>query len=269
MSLKEFFIEDPKNDEAKPGYQLRRFLPNFLTLCGLSAGLLSIQKAIIQQWDIAILLIAFAAIVDTMDGALARLLRATSKFGAELDSLSDFLCFGVAPAFLMYLWAMDNAGPVGWIAVLVFAMACALRLARFNTMTEIDPRPQWARKFFMGVPAPAGAGLILLPAIIYMQYPELSMFNVATPLIGIWMIVVAGLMVSRLPTISSKQIKVPRLGAVPLLAIAGLLLAALVHAPWITLTVMGVTYAASIPIGWHYYYRLKRDNADKPEITQI
>jgi CDP-diacylglycerol--serine O-phosphatidyltransferase len=258
--LEDYFIDDPEGEKPQPGFRLRRFLPNFLTLCALSSGLLAIQKAVNGQWDLAVLLITFSAIVDTMDGALARLLRATSKFGAELDSLSDFLCFGVAPAFVMYLWTLDQAGPVGWIAVLIFAICSALRLARFNTMSEIDPRPEWARKFFMGVPAPCGAGLILLPLIIQLQFPQLSNFPTLTPLIGLWVIVVAALMVSKLPTLSTKQFKIPAASTVPLLAAAGLFLAALVHAPWMTLMVMGLTYAASIPVGFQKYAVLKRQH---------
>jgi CDP-diacylglycerol--serine O-phosphatidyltransferase len=266
-NFEDYFIEDPQNDKPKPGFRLRRFLPNFLTLCGLSAGLLAIQKAVNEQWDYAILLITFSAIIDTMDGALARLLRATSKFGAELDSLSDFLCFGVAPAFILYLWTLDQAGPVGWIAVLVFAMSCALRLARFNTMSEIDPRPDWARKFFMGVPAPCGAGLALLPMIVWLQFPQIGVYPVLTPLIGIWVIVIAALMVSKLPTLSTKQLKLPATSAVPMLAAAGLFLAALVHAPWATLMVAGIVYAASIPAAWQKYLALKKVNAKTAPVT--
>jgi CDP-diacylglycerol--serine O-phosphatidyltransferase len=260
--LGEYFINDPETEEPKPDSRLRRFVPNMLTLCGLSAGLLAIQKAMNGLPDQAVLLITFAAILDTMDGALARMLNATSKFGAELDSLSDFLCFGVAPAFVLYVWVLDDTGPVGWVAVLIFAMASALRLARFNSMADVDPRPVWGRKFFMGVPAPAGAGLALLPLIIYQLFPELSYFNALTPLIGIWMIIVAGLMVSGLPTLSSKQIKIPRVPAVALLAMAGAFLAALVHAPWFTLTFIGLLYMASLPLGLQHYMKLKRENAN-------
>ncbi len=256
--IEDYFIDDHQDEKPRPDIRLRRFLPNFLTLCALSSGLLAIQKAVNGNFELAVLLITFSAIVDTLDGALARMLRATSKFGAELDSLSDFLSFGVAPAFIMYSWTLDQAGPVGWIAVLIFAICSALRLARFNTMTEIDPRPEWARKFFMGVPAPAGAGLILLPLIIQLQFPQLSGYPALTPLVGIWVIVIAGLMVSKLPTLSSKMIRVPAQSTVPLLAAAGLLIAALVHAPWLTLMIMGTLYALSIPAGFQKYARLKK-----------
>ena len=262
--IEDYFIDEAPGDEPKPGFQLRRFLPNFLTLCALSAGLLSIQKAVNGQWDQAVLLITFSAIVDTMDGALARLLRATSKFGAELDSLSDFLCFGVAPAFVLYLWTLDQAGPVGWVAVLIFAMCSALRLARFNTMSEIDPRPVWARKFFMGVPAPAGAGLILLPLIFNLQFPEYEGPSLLTPLNGMPVILCPGLMVSQLPTLSTKMLKIPAKSTVPMLAAAGLLLAGLIHMPWATLLVLGTVYAVSIPVGFHRYFFLKKANANTP-----
>jgi len=267
--LGEYFIDDPQGERPKPGARLRRILPSLLTLCGLSAGLLAIQKAMNGLPDEAVMLITLAAFIDSMDGALARLLRATSKFGAELDSLSDFLCFGVAPAFVLYIWVLDSSGPIGWIAVLIFAMASALRLARFNAMTEIDPRPDWARKFFMGVPAPAGAGLVLMPVIIYQLFPELSFFNALNPLIGIWMIVIAGLMVSGLPTLSTKQIKIPQVPAVALLAIAGAFLAAIIHAPWATLTAVGLAYAVSLPMGWRHYMALKKAHAKPTDATFI
>jgi CDP-diacylglycerol--serine O-phosphatidyltransferase len=266
--LEEYFIGDPEHEAPRPEFRLRRFLPNFLTLCALSSGLLAIQKAINGQFDLAVLLITFSAIVDTLDGALARLLRATSKFGAELDSLSDFLSFGVAPAFVMYLWTLDQAGPVGWIAVLIFAICSALRLARFNAMSEIDPRPEWAHKFFMGVPAPAGAGLILLPLIVQLQFPVLSGYPMLTPLIGLWVILIAALMVSKLPTLSSKMIKIPARSTVPLLAAAGLFLAALVHAPWLMLMLMGIAYASSIPVGFQKYATLKRHHTAPVTVDQ-
>lgn len=256
--LQEFFIDDEK---PKPGFQLRRLIPNFLTLCGLAAGMLAIQKAVLSDWDAAVLLIVFAAVIDTMDGALARLLRATSKFGAELDSLADFLSFGVAPAMVIYLWALNDAGPVGWIACLIYAMACALRLARFNSLAgEADPRPEWARKFFMGVPAPGGAGLALMPIIVTLALPESRELNFLAPLIGVWMIIIAVMMVSRMPTLSSKQIKMPRAPMVPLLLFAAIFLALMIHIPWVTLSIVGVLYAAMIPFSWHVYAKVKAKN---------
>lgn len=263
-SLSDYFITDPQEiaaDDPTPQQRLRRIIPNLLTLCGLAAGLLAIQKAMLGEWDQAVLLVVFAAVVDAMDGAMARLLNATSRFGAELDSLADFLSFGVAPALIIYLWALSDAGPLGWMATLVFAMACALRLARFNSMSEDDPRPVWARKFFMGVPAPGAAGLALMPVIFSQAIPETRELAFLTPFIGVWMLIVAALMVSRLPTLSTKQIKLPKSPVVPVLAFAIVAIAAMVHAPWTTLAVVSASYVLCMPIGWHVYNRMKRANS--------
>lgn len=263
-SLSDYFITDPHeivNDDPAPQQRLRRIIPNLLTLCGLAAGLLAIQKAMLGAWDMAVLLVVFAAVVDAMDGAMARLLNATSRFGAELDSLADFLSFGVAPALIIYLWALSDAGPLGWVATLVFAMACALRLARFNSMSEDDPRPVWARKFFMGVPAPGAAGLALMPVIFSQAVPETRELAPLAPFIGVWMLIVAALMVSRMPTFSSKQIKLPKSPVVPVLAFAIVLIASMVHAPWTTLSVISAIYVCLIPVGWQTYNRLKRKHA--------
>lgn len=281
-SLEEYFFDDPHDDtpddrradmsddsdthDLQSITGLRRLIPNFLTLCGMAAGLVAIQKAILGEWEHAVLLIFVAAVIDAMDGAIARLLKATSRFGAELDSLADFLSFGVAPAFILYLWALSDAGALGWMASLVFAMACALRLARFNTMSlsDFDPRPAWSRKFFMGVPAPGAAGLVLMPIILSQAIPETRMLDFLNPLIGIWMIIVASLMVSRLPTLSSKQIKLPKgTPIIPLLAMAVVFIAAMVHTPWTTLAVITVMYLLSLPLGVQIYRRMKKANSQK------
>jgi len=217
-----------------------------------------------ERWHDAVLLILIATILDTLDGAIARLLNATSKFGAELDSLADFLSFGVAPATLMYLWILEDAGRVGWVAALVFVICSALRLARFNVQSDdTDKKPEWARKFFSGVPAPAGSGLILLPIIVYLQIDmDLSEYSFASPLIGLWTLIIAGLMVSNIPTFSSKQIRLPG-GLIPSLAIAGLFIALLVHAPWVTLTVFGLLYAAMIPVSMQVYNKREKRASNK------
>jgi len=254
--LNNFFITDPDADEhQKKENQLRKLIPNLVTLASMVCGLTAIQMAIGSEWRNAVLLILVATILDTMDGALARLLNATSKFGAELDSLADFLSFGIAPATIMYLWILNDAGQVGWIAALVFVIAAALRLARFNAASEDqEQKPEWARYFFSGVPAPAGSGLMLLPLIIYLQIDtDLSEYNIGSPLIGLLTIVIAGLMVSRIPTFSSKQIRIPTNNLILILAVVGLIIALLVHAPWITLTIMGLLYASLIPVSYRVY----------------
>jgi len=254
--LNRFFIADPdKNDHKVKDNHLRKLIPNLITLGSMACGLTAIQMGIAENWKNAVLLILVATVLDTLDGAIARLLNATSKFGAELDSLADFLSFGVAPATVMYLWILNDIGQIGWIAALVFVMASALRLARFNAQSEIqETKPEWGKYFFSGVPAPAGCGLALLPIIMYLQLDsDLSDFHIGTPLIALWVIIMAALMVSRIPTFSSKQIRLPSLGLIPSLAITGLFIALLVHAPWITLTVAGVFYFLLIPVSYRVY----------------
>jgi CDP-diacylglycerol--serine O-phosphatidyltransferase len=259
--LQKFFIDDPDRDDIakQDEKRLRKLIPNMITLGSMICGLTAIQAGIDNEWRIAVLLIVAACILDALDGAIARLLNATSKFGAELDSLADFLSFGVAPATLMYLWILNDAGKVGWIAALVFAIACALRLARFNAGQELrEEKPEWGKYFFEGVPAPAGAGLCLLPLIIYLQIDmDLSDFNVGSPLIGLWTLLIAGLMVSRLPTFSSKQIRLPAIGLIPSLAFIALIIAMLIHAPWITLSVLGLLYVGLIPVSIRIYQSRK------------
>lgn len=259
--LNQFFITDPEKDEDnRKDIRLKKLIPNMITLTSMLCGLTAIQMAIGDQWRNAVLLIVVASILDAMDGAIARLLDATSKFGAQLDSLADFLSFGVAPSIVMYLWILQDAGKIGWIAALVFVIAAALRLARFNASSDDqEQKPEWGKYFFTGVPAPAGAGLMIMPLVIYLHLnTDLSEYNVASPLIGLWTLLIAALMVSRIPTFSSKQIRLPSVGLIPSLAIGGSILAMLIHAPWITLTAMGIFYTALIPVSYRLYKARER-----------
>lgn len=266
--LNKFFITDPDKDEQnQKDNRLKKLIPNMITLTSMVCGLTAIQEAIGADWANAAILIVIAAILDSIDGAIARLLNATSKFGAELDSLADFLSFGVAPATVMYLWILNDAGKIGWIAALVFAIAAALRLARFNaTADEREETPEWGRYFFSGVPAPAGAGLALLPLILYMQLNmDLSHYGFASPLIGLWTLMIAALMVSRIPTFSTKQVRLPALGTIPTLAIGGLILAMLVHALWMTLSAVILLYTAMITVSYRLYK--SREKRSKNSVT--
>lgn len=248
---------------------LHKMVPNLLTLCALAAGLTGMQLALEEQWERAVIAIVVAAALDALDGATARLLKASSDFGAQLDSLSDFLAFGIAPAMILYLWVLEDAGKVGWIAMLVYAAAAALRLARFNVKLK-ESSPAWSRGFFAGVPAPAGAGLALLPLIVWLQFPDFfDQLAVANPLAGIWVIVVAGLMVSRIPTWSTKQMRLPARMAMPALAVAALLIAALVQAPWPTLSVMGACYLICIPLSVRHFRRLQKRHADAEDLSDL
>lgn len=234
---------------------INKMIPNMVTLLALAAGLTGIRYGLRGEFERAVAMVLLAGILDGMDGRIARMLRGATKFGAELDSLSDFLSFGVAPAMLLYLWSMNGAGGVGWALVLFFATCGALRLARFNTMLgEPDP-PAWSRNYFVGVPAPAAAFLALLPMMLSFQVGPA--FFSEPVVVGVFMLGVGVLMVSKLPTYSFKRIRVPRKLAVPLMIVVGLLAAFLVTNPWTTLSVIGLVYLATVPLAWRSFHRLK------------
>ncbi len=260
---------DARAAEGSATVAITRLIPNLLTLTALAAGLTAIQLSLDSYWDRAVIAIVVAAMLDALDGAVARLLKATSEFGAQLDSLSDFLAFGVAPAIILHTWVLEEAGKIGWIALLVFPAASALRLARFNVTQAAKPAP-WKKGFFSGVPAPAGAGLALLPLIMWLQFPDFfEQFAYANPLVGLWVIFIGALMVSRIPTWSTKMLKLPAKMAVPMLALAALVLAALIQAPWETLTIMGLCYMAHIPFAVRHFRKLQRLNEDHEDMTDI
>jgi CDP-diacylglycerol--serine O-phosphatidyltransferase len=229
-------------------HSINRLIPNILTLLALCAGLTGVRFALEEHFRLAVLAILVAAVLDGLDGRIARLIGATSKFGAELDSLSDFVCFGVAPAIVLYLWVMNHSGRFGWAVVLIFAVCTALRLARFNTALDDETRPAWTYHYFTGVPAPAGAGLAILPLIASFEL-ESSWFQ-SPWLVGAWTIVVAGLMVSRIPTYSFKRLRVPHWMVLPILLVVGVVAAGLAAEPWLTLLIIGCAYGASIPMAY-------------------
>lgn len=233
---------------------LPKLVPNILTICALCAGLTSIRFALLEKWELVIVAMLFAALFDILDGAVARLLKASSKIGAELDSLSDFLSFGVAPALILYQWVIHNAGGIGWFASMAFAVAAALRLARFNVMAKDaeDKGKNNVSHFFVGVPAPAGALLSLIPMALSIHLNELNMqeFPIMSVLVAIWMLLMAGLMVSRVPTISIKKLKIPQKAVYGLLAGLALVIGALVTEPWLTLICLGIFYLGSIPFSY-------------------
>jgi len=237
------------------GLSINRMIPNILTILALCAGMSAVRFAFMEQWHHAVVAIIVAGIFDGLDGRIARLIGGTSKFGAELDSLSDFISFGVAPATVIYFWAMHGNLPIGWAAALFFATCAALRLARFNTMIgEPDP-PPYKSNFFTGVPAPAGAGLAIIPLMGSFEFGP-AFFGSAV-LNAVWLITVGILMVSTIPTYSMKKVKIPHKFVLPLLLVVGAITAGLVADPWPTLLTVGLVYLLSIPFSVRAHRQLR------------
>lgn len=236
---------------------VRALIPNMITLLALCMGLTAIRMAMEQRFEWAVAAIVIAAVLDSLDGRVARLLRSTSRFGAELDSLADFVNFGVAPAILLYSWSLSALKSAGWIALLCFTLCCALRLARFNVALE-SPKPAWQANYFTGMPAPAGAITALLP--VFLTYLEvLDTRGLALPIL-IYTGLLAFLLISRIPTFSGKAMgqRVRRDMVLPLFVLFVLVVACLVAFPWLTLTVGTVAYLVSIPVSLTRYQQLER-----------
>jgi len=237
---------------------VRTLLPNLITLLALCAGLTAIRLAVEEKLEWAVAAIVFAALLDGIDGRVARMLKGTSKFGAELDSLADFVNFGVAPALMLYFWGLHEMGNGGWIAAMVFAICTGLRLARFNVMIDDPNRPPWAGNFFTGVPAPAGAITVLLPIYVYfLGMPRLAF---VAPVTFIYTLAIAFLMVSRLPVFSGKRVgkRVAPEMVLPVFVAVVLFFALLISYPWIVLTIGTVCYLVSLPFGVLSYRRYQR-----------
>ncbi|HEX5079507.1 MAG TPA: CDP-diacylglycerol--serine O-phosphatidyltransferase [Geminicoccaceae bacterium] len=239
---------------------LIHLVPNIFTVMSLCAGLTAIRYGLDQRYELALTLIVVAGVLDGLDGRSARLLKITSKLGAQLDSLADFLSFGVAPAVLVYLWTLNQVKGIGWSLALLFATCCALRLARFNTELEGDQHPPWMSRFFTGLPAPAAAGCLIMPMLATFALGQTWPRN--WELNALLTLVVAVLMVSRVPTFSIKMIvvRVKPEWILPTLIGVGLLAAALLNTPWLTLLAVGVAYLVSLPVSVVVAYRLRRQH---------
>ena len=238
------------------GISLRAFAPNAITALALCFGLTGVRFAIGEEWEKALAAIIFAGVLDGMDGRIARLLRAQSKFGAELDSLSDVIAFGVAPAMILFLWSLQYAPKFGWTAALALAVCCALRLARFNSRMDAEVQPHKSAGFNTGIPAPAGAGMSFVPVYLWLSTGN-DLFRewyVVMP----WALGIAMLMISAIPTYSWSSIRLRRSWRLFALAGVGLLGAALVTAPWLTLLAVCALYAATLPFGMASYAKVRR-----------
>ncbi len=252
--------DEPRHRRLRqvPQIPIRLLLPNLLTLLALCAGLTAIRMSIEARFDYAIAAIVFAGILDGIDGRIARLLKSQSRFGAQLDSLTDFVNFGAAPAILLYTWTLDEARSVGWMAALVFAICAALRLARFNVSLDGPEKPAWQAQFFVGVPAPAGAGTVLLP--FYLESLGAPHSFVTTPVVIVYTVLIGLLMISRFPTWSGKMAgsRISRDAVLPIFVLVVVFAALLVSFPWLVLSLCALAYLASLPFSWNSYQQQKQ-----------
>ena len=243
----------------------RFLLPNIVTLLALCAGVTAIRLGVEGRYELAVAAVIVAIVLDAVDGRLARFLKGTTKFGAELDSLADFVNFGVAPAVLIYIWSLDELGNLGWVVALGFAVCCALRLARFNVAIDDPDKPAWMNGYFTGVPAPAGAGLALAP--FYLGFLGIIPDGrAAAPVILVYIALVAIAMVARIPTYSGKTSgqRVNRELVLPMLAAVVILAVLLIAYTWQMLAILALAYIALIPFGLRSYRRQKQEWDARP-----
>ena len=255
-------MEQPKNNlkvisEKK---NVRMILPNMLTLIGVCIGLTSIRFSFNGQFDLAIIAIIFAALIDGLDGRIARLIKGTSKVGKELDSLTDMISFGVAPAFIMYFWTLSSLGRLGWLICLIYVICVALRLARFNINSNQEP--SWRDNFFEGVPSPAGGILVLTPLVISMTNFDLVKIdnNIIAP---IFFIVTSLLLISKFPTYSFKKIVIQRQTTIFLLFGIVLFFGFILIYPFIAISISAIIYLLMLPISYFHYNKFKKQTVDK------
>ncbi len=228
-------------------------LPNLLTLSALMCGMYAIRLALVGRFEAAVFLVTIATIFDALDGRMARLFKSSSEFGAQLDSLSDMVAFGVVPALLLYLFALHDGGHIAWMACLFYTSCCALRLARFNS--EIYDKPSWSANYFTGIPAPAAGLLVLWPLVgsFEFDWPFLS----DTGFLIFWMVAIGMGAISTVPTFAGKGVSIPRPFALPALGLFAIVISGLIARPWETLMLLGVIYLAMIPVSFLRFQRLK------------
>lgn len=248
---------------------MRMVLPNLVTVLAICAGLSGIRFAFENRFEIAVVMVLLAAFLDGIDGRLARMLKATSKFGAQMDSLADIVNFGVAPALVLYAFLLDRAGSPGWIAALLFTIACGMRLARFNVLADDNDQPAWQTEYFVGVPAPAGAVLVMLPLYLYFLRLGLEPSRPAAFIATGFTVLVAFLLVSRLPVYSGKSVKVPGDRVLPVILGVVLYILLLMTYPWYTLTASVAGYLLFLPFSVRAYSKRARLEGEKVPPSDI
>jgi CDP-diacylglycerol--serine O-phosphatidyltransferase len=246
------------------GPSFNQVVPNLVTLLGLCAGLNGIRDALDQHWAHAAAFVLAAALFDAADGRIARLLKGTSRFGAEFDSLADFCCFGIAPALILYLWSLKGAGRYAFMPCVMFAVCMALRLARFNAAIEGAPKPAYAQSFFTGVPAPAGAGVVLFPLFLGLEAADQHWLYVGAvaqhpAFVAAMLVGTSVLLVCTLPVWSFKNFKVPSEYVLPLLLSTGLMATLLMADPWAALAACGLIYLGMLPFSLRSFRRLRNE----------
>lgn len=246
----------PRYRRLPGGLTLRALVPNAITAAALCVGLTGIRFAIAGDFEKAVQAVIIAGMLDGIDGRIARLLKAQSRFGAELDSLADSISFGVAPALIVYLWTLQSLPRLGWFAALAFAICCVLRLARFNARIDMVDEPLKSAGFLTGVPAPVGAGLAMLPLYLWIASGNEAF---AEPIIvGGWLVLIAFLLISSMPTLTWSRLRPRKRVRLEVIALAGLMVAALLTEPWLTLVTISVLYLLLIPVGLVAYSRVRR-----------
>ena len=233
----------------------RFILPSLLTIIGVCLGISSIKFSLDQNYSLAVIFLVFASLLDALDGRIARLIKGTSEFGKELDSLTDFVSFGIAPAFILYFWELKNYGKIGWAITLIFSVCCVLRLARFN-LTKISDDEEWKRNYFEGIPSPAGAILILLPLIYELSEIKLNLdIKKFTPYS---VVIVAVLLISNIPTFSLKKIKISSQLTIFLLFGIVTIFVSLIFFTFQALLLLGLLYLISIPVSFFLYKKTNK-----------
>jgi len=257
LQKNKFMEQQKKNFKIVSNTKTRVILPNILTLVGVCIGLSSIKFALDTKYELAVIAIVFAAVMDGLDGRIARLIKGTSKVGKELDSLTDVISFGVAPAFIMYFWSLKSLGKLGWLLCLIYVVCVALRLARFNVNSGDDP--SWRDNFFEGVPSPAGGILVLMPLIYSLSGFELFKINYQV-IVPIFFVIISFLLISKVPTYSLKKIIVPRSMTIFLLFAIVLFFGVLLIYPFKLMIVTGIFYLCFVPVSLVHYLKLDKQN---------